>query len=151
MAASEMPLASMTGLPHTLGSFMFAQDSPLYATEKPYQVVGTLPPEQEHMRSNLTFEERDQIPVYDLRNVALSLSLDLHGIEIVEQVGLSAFDLGNETDLKAYLDQVVQLLRQRLSAEIVIIYSYNVSTPVGPIGPELMRCPVSEGWDGTRT
>ena len=106
----------------------FVQDLPIYATEQPYEVVGTLPAEQECMRSNVKFEIHE-VPILDLRQNLSTVSFDTHGFEIVKEPGLSGFNLADDEQMKDYLLGIVELLKTRFDAEEVVVYNYNVQYP----------------------
>ena|ERR1700709_2493818 len=112
----------------TIGSLEFVQDLPIYATEQPYEVVGTLPAEQECMRSNVKFEIHE-VPILDLRQNLSTVSFDTHGFEIVKEPGLSGFNLADDEQMKDYLLGIVELLKTRFDAEEVVVYNYNVQYP----------------------
>jgi hypothetical protein len=122
-----IPQASLNfvDLPCTQANFRFVKDSPLYQTEIPYEVVGTLPPEEENLRSNLKWEGHE-VPVHDLRQHASSLSIETNGFELIRRKELSVFDLDTETGFADYLSAVLKFLKERFCTDDVIIYNYNV-------------------------
>ncbi|KAK0616845.1 hypothetical protein B0T14DRAFT_568417 [Immersiella caudata] len=123
MEAKTLP--PVHSLPHFVGRATFIKDRPVFATEQPYEVVGTLPPEQEHLRRNTEFELGD-IPVYDLRQDFEAPSLDTHGFEFLRRPELSAFDIGSEDGLKDYLRAVLAFLQERFQTTDILVYNYNV-------------------------
>ncbi|KAK0110320.1 hypothetical protein ONS96_001936 [Cadophora gregata f. sp. sojae] len=69
-------------LPVVEASFFYIQDDlELYKTEKPYLFTGLLPPDREHLRTNIVTRPQTGILVRDLKNVVTSL--DIQGFQIV--------------------------------------------------------------------
>jgi hypothetical protein len=123
----EVSLADLPNLEPTLGSLDFVQDREIYKTIKPYQVNGLLPPDQEEYRTNLLFETRDNIPIYDLRPHLSILDLETHGFEFKKCPELAQIDVSSETGVEMYLQEVVKYLKAQLGAEQVVVYAFNVS------------------------
>lgn len=128
MATTEK-LSGFEHLPTTLATFRFVNDSPLFLTEKPYEIiVGKLPPEQEHLRQNVTFSNHSGVPVQDLRPVFNELSLDKHAVCFYKCGQALDVDVKTEHGLKKYLKMTKDLLLEHLHAEKVVIFDYNVSS-----------------------
>ncbi|KAK4166349.1 hypothetical protein QBC43DRAFT_286800 [Cladorrhinum sp. PSN259] len=87
------PTASQTSAAET-ATFNFIKWQPLYATQKPYEILLPLPPASESEstttgartpkvpRSNLIFEPHS-VPVQDVRPLRDAFKLDIHGFEFV--------------------------------------------------------------------
>lgn len=126
MAARALP--SVQSLPHMVGRLQFIKDSPIFATEQPYEVIGALPPGQEALRNNTEFEFHE-LPVYDLRQEFGTPSLDVHGFEYLLRPELTSFDTDTEDGLKDYLRAVLVLFQERFQTKDVLVYNYNVRKP----------------------
>ncbi|KAG4429353.1 hypothetical protein IFR05_015165 [Cadophora sp. M221] len=108
--AQVASLASLN-LPTTSAYFRFVNDSPLFETEKPYEIlVGNLPPEQEFMRQNITFSGHPGVPIRDLRPFPSMLHLNVR----------------EEDGLKEYLGKTREILIDHLDAEEIIMFDYNI-------------------------
>jgi len=112
------------GLPNVLGSFTFVKDDPKHLFEEPYEVTGLLPPEEEHMRTNLSYEVHE-MPVYDLRTKLDSLSLEVDQFEFSSQPDLPS-SLDTAEGLQAYLLALLKLMKDRFQTKEVVMYNYAV-------------------------
>jgi len=122
-----VPLTNLSDLKPTLASLDFVQDRAIYKHLKPYQVNGQLPPEQEDFRTNLLWETRVNIPIYDVRSNLEALDLETHGFEFFKVPDLSQIDVGTAHGVEMYLQAVVGFLKSHLQAEQVVVYAFNVS------------------------
>jgi len=135
-------LSSLEDLPSTLATFRFINDSPLFQTEKPYEiVVGNLPPEEEWMRQNVTFSEHSEVPVYDLRAVFHHLELESHALCFLKCPWALSLDIKEDNGLKAYLKMIKELLQEQMNAEAVVIFDYNVCSSPGFLRSQLTAIP----------
>jgi hypothetical protein len=112
------------GLPSVLGSFTFVKDDPKHLLEEPYEVVGLLPPEEEDMRTNLSYEVHE-MPVFDIRSRLDILSLEIHQFEFSRQPDLPS-SLDTEEGLQGYILALLKLLKDRYQTEDVVMYNYAV-------------------------
>ena len=118
-------ILNLEDLPCARANFRFVKDDPIYQTETPYEAIGTLPPEEEHLRSNLKWEERD-VPVHDLRQHVDSLSIETNGFEFLQPKELTTLDWDSEKAVVDYLTSLLKFLKERFHTDDVIIYNYNV-------------------------
>ena len=112
-------------LPATAASFKYIRDSAAFQTEKPYFYQGPLEPSQEKFRTNIDFETY-HVPVRDLRDIIPSLSLDLHGLQVLHRPSSFTSSLDTEEGLHNYLNETNDMIRRILQADIVICYDVKV-------------------------
>ena len=97
MVVSEPSLAMLQGsdLPRISATFNFARDLPIMHMKGHTRSLGALPPEQEQMRTNVSYEVYTVL-ASDLRQASKSLSLEENGIEYLWNQNLSKKTLGQE-------------------------------------------------------
>ncbi len=126
-------LSSLDDLQESRASLFFIKDLDLYESEKPYRWAGPLTASQEHMRSNIVIEGRENIPVRDIRSKVESgfLSLDQDGFQILSHRSKHTSFLNNGDNLMQYLQETADILKRILAAELVVCYNFKVRIPLG--------------------
>ena len=109
-------------------SFDFLKRSKLYDTEKPYYFSGALEPEQEKQRSNLEYTTHNDIELIDLRGRERQLRLETHGFELLRHNPEANLHEPTDDDLEGYLEEIAAVVKERLSAELVLAYNFRVSS-----------------------
>ena len=126
MATRTLSLATYENLPVTNGSFQYIKYSPNFDQEKPYHFGGPLAPDQEHLRTNITYEKREGIPLRDLRGLPNSATLEAHGFQFLNHQ--TQFTAGfNEDDVvQSYVLETLDLLKEFLGCDTVLCYDSRV-------------------------
>ena len=110
----------------TRGSFMYLKDVPEYQDNKPYYYTGPLPESQEHMRTNLHYENHENIEFHDIRGNESFFTLDRHGFEMTKFPPLSRGS-DNALPLDDYMEFVAAYMKRHMKAELAVSYNYKVS------------------------
>ncbi len=126
MATGTLPLATYQDLPVTTGSFQYIKYSLNFDHEKPYHYLGTLDPDQEHLRTNITYEKRQDIPLRDLRAQLKSATLGTHGFQFMRHQ--SRFNSGFDDDevVQSYVLETLDLLKEFLGCDNIFCYDSRV-------------------------
>lgn len=129
---SKHKLASLTELPIEKGTLSFIQDLKKYNHERPYRWAGALAESQEHKRTNIVLESKDNIPFRDIRSLIdcpEKLSLQNDGFQILRRApGQDDPVLGAEDDvLGRYLSGLAVDIKALLNAETLYCVNFVVS------------------------
>lgn len=109
------------------GGFSYIADSPKWNDEKPYYISGSLPKDQEHMRTNLEYAAHT-LALHNLRGHEHNLRMERNGFELVKyppEVSLS-LDAEDEDRTQDYLEATALWLEGRFQAEKVLCYAFRV-------------------------
>jgi hypothetical protein len=98
-----------------------------FTSIKPYFYGGDLPSDKEYLRSNITYKPVADIGVVDIGGCKDEFNLEQHGLEFLEPTDLLRALPGTEDELKRYLTNLAEWLRDVLQAERAIVYDYAVS------------------------
>lgn len=116
-----------TNHPPTKASFTFLKDIRLYEREKPYYFAGELDPAQEHLRTNIEYEEINGVNVQDIRGYEHEFYFERDGVEIVNfDCALTSLAQGTTIPVDEYLEEVATFVKNKCQAEIAISYHYKV-------------------------
>ncbi|KAJ4253830.1 hypothetical protein NW762_010225 [Fusarium torreyae] len=106
-------------------TFHFLSKSERYHKEKPYYFSGALDEDQEAHRSNLDYEIHEDIKVVDLRGQEKSLTLQDHGFELLRHSPAVSLANPSDEDMCKYLEDLAATVKNHLSAEVVLGYSFR--------------------------
>ena len=108
----------------------FLQDSSEYETTKPYYISGPLKQGFEEARTNIKYQELKRVPLFDLRGQERGLSLEKHGLEILDiPADIERLDVkAVEAQREEYMERMAETVKKRLGASFVLCYNYKVGT-----------------------
>jgi hypothetical protein len=115
------------GLPTVSSTFSYLKRDSRYASEKPYYYSGDLPLDYENSRTNLKFEVGPPVLLRDLRVVKEHIHLDTHGVELFKNSSKTLAELRFGEIPQLYLQEMSNIVKIKLQAELVITYDYRVS------------------------
>lgn len=110
-------------------SLRFLKDLPLYQDEKPYVVYFAPDESAKHAkRTNIETEEKEDIPVEDIRDKRDQFTLDTHGFEaFTHAMRFEDFEK-DELVQTEYLKEVEEVIRKRIpEATEVFVFDWRVS------------------------
>jgi hypothetical protein len=113
--------------PPVSSTFCYLKWTPKYVSEKPYYYMGPLNPEDEHLRTNLVYENGPEVNIQDLRGNENVLCLARHGIQFLKCDSEDPNDLKFEDIPHDFLDKISRIVKQELHADTTIVYDYQVS------------------------
>lgn len=126
MATTTLPLATYENLPVTNGSFQYIKYSPNFDHEKPYHFNGDLDPDQEHLRTNITYERRHGIALHDLRGLPKSATLETHGFQFMNHQSQFTDGFDDDEVVQSYVLETLDLLKEFLGCDTVLCYDSRV-------------------------
>jgi uncharacterized DUF497 family protein len=109
-------------------NFINAQD---FIDIKPYYYGGDLQPDQEHLRSNITYQKVPSIEVTDVRPCKSQFNLEVHGLQFYDATDPIRELPQSPDSIEAYLSNIATWVKSCLAAEKVIVYDYAVSSMAG--------------------
>ena len=108
-------------------SFDYLEKTDRYQYQKPYYFSGPLNPEEEQSRT--TYTNHDGIEIRDIRAQAHDLDLERHGFQLLAHTAKNDLTDPGEEEVKDYLEEISSFIKNRLSAELVLVYNYRVGFP----------------------
>ena len=108
-------------------SLQYLKNLPLYQTQKPFQVYTHIQDVPESEKTNLEFEEHNNVLIRDVRGKEDQFDLDECGFQYIKHA--THVDLSDVTKdvADAYLEEIKQLLLEKLKADRVFCYDFRVS------------------------
>lgn len=112
---------------HQTRALNYAQDSDIYATEKPYVIVSHMPWLPDSEKTNITFGRGPEELITDVRGRQQSFMLDQHGFSFVEHK-FSPFDVNDEDEVRrVFYPQAEELLKGHVeNVDRVLFFDYRV-------------------------
>jgi hypothetical protein len=121
--------------PHDLdvrATLTYLSDLPLYKCQKVYEIWASEAP-SEIPKTNSEFTDHENVEIFDVRTNSVITGLDTTGFVFLNHLSSAlptASDmLATETApaVSAYLEEVIQLVRDFVSADNVICFDWRVS------------------------
>lgn len=123
----DLSLAALHNLRMIPGEAVVSYLKPLdrYELEKPYILGYEIPLKDETVRNNLEFEEK-RVPIYDVRCIRNTLSVDQNGFELlsIPQAELDRYFSSSASSEN--LEGVACLLRSHFATEHIFCYDHAV-------------------------
>lgn len=111
-------------------SFDYLSKSDVYEKEKPYYFSGRVDSSQKSSRTNLQYVTHENISIRDVRGLVDQLTLERDGFVLLRHEPSIKLDHTTDGQIHAYLDEVTVFIKEKLSAEAVFCYNYQVCREV---------------------
>jgi hypothetical protein len=104
----------------------FLSDIPEYYHTKPYYISGALPKEHEPSRTNIQYQMRHQIPVFNVRGEEHRIIIAKHGFQLL-RVSEDVVSLDVRGSQKQeYIESITNLAKELLGAPFGLCYDCRV-------------------------